>query len=278
MTHGDPARGGRHGDAGLTIGREGLQPVLDFMDGAVTQKKPFYIWYAPMMPHEPHNPPKRFLAHYRDKAPSLFVARYWAMCEWFDETCGQLLDHLESKGVADNTLVIYLADNGWIQARDHSGFAPRSKRSPYDGGIRTPILLRWRGKIRPEVCDIPMHSIDLAPTILAAAGLKPTREMEGVNLLDRKAVEDRKAIFGEVFTHNAVDVNDPAANLEYLWAIEDGWKLIVPDKRNVPDGTVELFDLAHDPEETKNRAKEQPERVARLKKLLNARWPAGSRH
>ena len=64
MTHGDPKRGGRHGDAGLVIGREGLKPISDFLDLAVTEKKPFLLWYAPFLPHTPHNPPRRLLDKY----------------------------------------------------------------------------------------------------------------------------------------------------------------------------------------------------------------------
>ncbi|RMF88767.1 MAG: sulfatase, partial [Planctomycetota bacterium] len=134
MTHGDPARGGRHGDAGLTIGRQGLDPVIDFMDRAVAEKKPFFVWYAPFMPHAPHTPPEELLAKYLPKAPTPAVARYWAMCEWFDQTCGELLDYLDTKGIAKDTLVVYVCDNGWIQDPDTPNrYAPRSKRSPYEG-------------------------------------------------------------------------------------------------------------------------------------------------
>ncbi len=69
MTHGDPARGGRHGDAGLAIGRQGIKPITLFIELARARKAPFFLWYAPMMPHQPHNPPERLLAHYRGKAP-----------------------------------------------------------------------------------------------------------------------------------------------------------------------------------------------------------------
>src|SRR5687767_12583376 len=62
MTHGDPTRGGRHGDLGLKIGRDGLQPIYDFLESA--KGKPFFLWYAPMLPHSPHNPPERLLAKY----------------------------------------------------------------------------------------------------------------------------------------------------------------------------------------------------------------------
>src|SRR5262249_44722023 len=139
MTHGDPDRGGRHGDAGLSIGRAGLGPVFDFIDMARARKNPFFVWYAPMMPNQPHNPPDRLLAHYRDRTPSLEVAKYWAMCEWFGETCGQLLDFIDSRQLTGNTLVVFLADNGWIQDLHADQYAPRSKQSPYDGGLRTPI-------------------------------------------------------------------------------------------------------------------------------------------
>ena len=83
-----------------------------------------------MMPHTPHNPPERLLAKYKDKTPSLHVARYWAMVEWFDETCGQLLDHLEKEKLAENTIVVYVTDNGWIQDPEDRADSVRSKRSP----------------------------------------------------------------------------------------------------------------------------------------------------
>ena len=164
MTHGDPKRRGRHGDEGLKIGREGLQPIFDFIADA--GDKPSFVWYAPFLPHNPHNPPKRLLDKYTKKTESIFIARYWAMCEWFDETCGQLLNHLDEKKLARDTLVIYVTDNGWIQRADNGRYAPRSKRSPYDGGLRTPIMIRWPGKVQPGERPELANSIDLAPTIL----------------------------------------------------------------------------------------------------------------
>ena len=71
MTHGDRRRGGRHGDRGLTIGRKGLKPIYDFIATATREKKPFFIYYAPFLPHTPHNPPGRLLDKYRDKTPHL---------------------------------------------------------------------------------------------------------------------------------------------------------------------------------------------------------------
>ena len=93
MTHGGP-----HGDAGLKIGHEGMNEIFDFIEDA--GDKPFFVWYAPFLPHTPHNPPKRLFDKYAKKTESKFIARYWTMCEWFDETCGELLDHLDEKNLA----------------------------------------------------------------------------------------------------------------------------------------------------------------------------------
>lgn len=272
MTHGDPARGGRHGDAGLTIGRNGLQPVFDFLDKAKKEGKPFYAWYAPIMPHSPHNPPERLLKKYVGKTPSIHVARYWAMCEWFDETIGELLAKLEKNGQAENTIVVYLHDNGWIQAPDSPEYAPKSKQSPYDGGIRTPILIRWPGKVKPEKVSVLAQSIDLAPTLLTAAGLKPTPEMPGINLLDKSVREKRDALYGEIFLHTALDIQKPGPNLRYRWIIQGNWKLILPHIPNVKGGTPELYDLSKDQAETENLAALHPDKVAELKAKVDAWW------
>lgn len=280
MTHGDPDRGGRHGDEGLRIGREGMEPIFDFIEG--TEGQPFFLWYAPFLPHRPHNPPERFLERYLAKTDSPHVARYWAMCTWFDETCGALIDYLDRHGLRENTLVVYVADNGWIQRRDGSGYAHRSKRSPYDGGIRTPVLIRWPGHVVPGREETPVSSVDIAPTILAACGLDVPAELPGLNLLDIDRVRRRTAIFGDVYLHNAVDLHDPAANLTYRWMIANSrWKLIVPHVENVLDrakergaGEVELYDLRADPSETRNLAADRPERILDMKARLDAWWPA----
>jgi uncharacterized sulfatase len=271
MTHGDPTKGGRHGDEGLKIGREGLQPVFNFLEKAQKEAKPFFVWYAPMMPHSPHNPPERLLNKYKEKTRSTHVARYWAMCEWFDETVGALLDRLDQNGQTHNTMIIYLHDNGWIQDPDSPNFAPKSKRSPYDGGLRTPIIIRWPGHVKPGAVDHLASSIDLAPTILQAVGLRPSKQMEGINLLDPHWVASRNELFGAVFEHNAIDIRKPATNLQYRWVISGYRKLIVPHAPNVK-GNPELYDLKQDPHETQNLAQKDPDSATALMKLLDQWW------
>jgi len=286
MTRGYPEEGGRHGDDGLRIGREGMTPVFDFIDLALEQEKPFFLWYAPFLPHTPHDPPERLLEKYRAEDRPEEVARYYAMCEWFDETCGELLDHLDAKGLRETTLVVYLADNGWIQ-HPKGGYAPRSKRSPYEGGVRTPILFRWPGVIepaeRPELCS----SIDVAPTILAAAGVAPAEDLPGLDLLpalrDGEVIE-RTAIFGEAFAHDIADIERPEASLLHRWVIEGSWKLVLTydgcrgEMKYPPTELApQLFELEHDPHEHVNLAPEEPERVRHLAERIEAWWDARPR-
>ncbi len=276
MSHGDPKRGGRHGDVGLKIGREGMQPVFDFLDGIKMSSrpkgKPFFLWYAPMLPHSPHNPPERLLAKYRKEGKPLPMAKYHAMCEWFDETVGELLGHLETNGQARDTIVVFVCDNGWIQQPDGNQFAPKSKKSPYDGGLRTPILVRWPGHIEPRRIETPVSSIDIAPTILAATGITPKDPLPGLDLAKLAASggkSERTALFGATFDHDVADIDRPEASLQFRWCRQDQWKLIVPRDVTQP---LELYDLSNDPREEVNLAAMQPERAARLKQQIDDWW------
>lgn len=276
MTRGFPEKGGRHGDDGLAIGRNGVKPVTDFVDYAIAEKKPFLLWYAPFLPHTPHNPPKRLLDKYARDGRPISIAKYYAMCEWFDETCGQVIDHLDETGVRDNTLIVYVCDNGWIQSPNSGRYAPRSKQTPYEGGIRTPIMFSWPKQFaaadRKELCS----SIDLAPTILAAANIKPAADLPGLNLLPNlKSGDaiDRQTIFGESFAHDIADIEDPEASLLFRWCIQGKWKLLLTYDGEVnryqsthprTEKRPQLFDLLADPGETKNLAAENPDVVAKL--------------
>jgi len=272
FTHGMTV-GNRHGDKGLEIGRKTMQPIKDFIDDATAKQKPFLVWYAPMMPHDPHTPPERLLEKYRAKTPSIHVAKYWAMVEWFDETCGELLNYLEEKKLAENTVVVFTTDNGWIQDPESPKYALRSKQSQYDGGLRSPMMLRWKGTIAPRMDDTTaVSSIDFAPTILNACGVSIPPQMQGVDLRDGSALQARTAVHGECYTHNMVDFETPANSLRWRWVIEGFQKLIVPHQRNEPEAKVELYDLKNDPFETHNLAAEKPAEVERLSKVINARW------
>jgi len=288
-------RGERHGDDGLTIGRETLEPIETFIDASREAGAPFVVWYAPMLPHDPHDPPAELVDHYAGVAPSPHVARYWGNVERFDRTVGQLLDLLDARGLTESTLVVFVTDNGWIQSPDHPRYAPRSKRSPYDGGVRTPIMLRQPGRIAPGERDVPVSSLDILPTVLAATGVAPPEGLPGVDLLDPAAVAARPAVFGECFTHTLVDLDDPAASLLWRWVVRGRWKLVVPQRLAADDarlavegtaldddsrgwleaGSPRLFDLGTDSGENHDIAAEHPEIVDDLRATLDAWWMPG---
>ena len=289
MTRGFPEPGGRHGDDGLKIGREGMEPVTKFVDMAVAQRKPFFLWYAPFLPHTPHNPSAQLLKKYQAAERLAPIARYYAMCEWFDETCGQLLGHLDRRGIRDNTLVVYVTDNGWIQHPKRNGYAPRSKQTPYEGGVRTPIMFSWPGVLEPADRPELVSSVDLVPTILAAAGARNPDGLPGLNLLPNLKTGkkiDRDAIFGEGFAHDIADIANPEESLLYRWCIEGKWKLVLTYDGEVnryqsthprTEKGPQLFDLLADPAERFNVATEHPQLVARLAARIGAWYPLKQR-
>ena len=271
FTHG-MTRGDRHGDDGLSIGRQTLKPINDFIDMATEQKQPWMVWYAPLLPHDPHNPPAKYLERMRPLAPSETVAKYWAMVEWFDATVGELMQSVESRGLSQNTIFVYVTDNGWIQDPEKPRYAPKSKQSPYEGGVRTPMMIRWPGKIQPSDSPEFAHSIDIVPTLLKALEIPLPDGLPGIDLLNEQARKDRKVVFGECFTHNANDLEDPKANLRWRWAVQGQWKLIVPNQAIERDGKNELYDLVADPLETKNLVLTHPEIERDLLSQLDAWW------
>lgn len=272
MTHGDPNFGGRHGDRGLTIGRVRMSPAKDFIDAAEEAGDPWLLWYAPFLPHTPHNPPEELLARYQQEGVPLPVAKYRAMCTWFDQTCGDLLGHLDAKGIREETLVVLVTDNGWIQRTEGNGYAPRSKRTAYEGGVRTPIVLHWPGVIRAEQREVPVSSVDIPATILAACGIEVPEAWPGhdLRLARSKGEHARGPVFGAAYTHDVVDLDDPARSLVTRFVVDGEWKLLAHEDSSEGTAGFELFHLTEDPAES--RPVEEPERRAALLALLDGWW------
>ena len=266
MTHGDPERGGRHGDFGLTIARQGLDTISSYVDVALKAEKPFFLWYAPFLPHRPHTPPARLYEKYKKKTDSEHLAKYWAMCEWFDETCGELFDLIDDKGLTENTLFVYVCDNGWAQNPEKSGYLKHSKRAPYDMGIRTPIMYKWAGKIKPKMDkETIVSSIDMIPTVLDILDMDKPANLPGISVLDKKALNERKGIFGEVYAHDFDTIEN---SMFYNMAIFPPYKIIVPDPVRKKGEVVQLFNIDEDPFEENNIAENHPEIVKELQEKI----------
>ena len=184
------------------------------------------------------------------------------------------MEFLDEKGQRENTIVLYTCDNGWIQdPKKANRFAPRSKLTIYEGGIRTPIMVSWKGKLKPLRDDEHLASnLDLWPTVAKLAGISAPAGLPGIDLSDPAAVAGRERIFCESFRHNIAKLGEPEKSLSHRCVIEGKWKLIVPNPVTLPQGEVELYDLAADPWEKNNLAGEQPEKVKAMGKELDGWW------
>ncbi|MBT3381645.1 MAG: sulfatase [Lentisphaerae bacterium] len=189
---------------------------------------------------------------------------YAAMIEHLDENVGKILDALEAKGVAENTIVVFTSDNGGTSTSEGSPTcnAPLSegKGWMYDGGLREPLLVRWPGRIAPgTTTDALVTSPDFYPTLLEAAGLppEPQQHVDGMSflpVLNGASTHDRGGIFWH-FPHYGNQGGLPGC------AIRKGdWKLI----EFFEDDSIELYNLADDISETHNVASGHPEIVEEL--------------
>ncbi|MCC6731181.1 MAG: sulfatase [Chthonomonadales bacterium] len=195
---------------------------------------------------------------------------YAAMVHNLDRNVGRLLDTLEECGLVDDTLVLFTSDNGGLATSEG---APTSnlplaegKGWCYEGGTRVPLVVRWPGHASPgEVCDTPVVSTDVYPTLLAAAGLpaRPDQHVDGVSLvpllLGARRLE-RDAIFWH-YPHYGNQGGTPAS------AVRMGDHKLIEFHE---DGRLELYNLSDDPGETRDRAAIEPDRAARMRARLAA--------
>ena len=280
-----------NGDWGLKIGRETMQPIFDFIDRRVG-KAPFFVWYAPYLPHQPHDSPRRYFDLYKDRPeiPAHFVP-YYAAISQFDDTVGELVQFVEQKGQAKNTLFVFVVDNGWTPGlRKHKTepdfffHTKGSKRSPFADGLRTPILLRWDGVVTPKTHTQLVSSIDLAPTILSACGVnQKDQRLPGIDLRAASKNAADRPVFGEIYPGDATSLGNPSRDVAYRWVRQGDFRLVVPhaQRGQKPWGDylnrVALYDVERDPDEKTNLAEDpqQQTRLRQLRALLDDWWTPG---
>ncbi|MBW8884768.1 MAG: sulfatase-like hydrolase/transferase, partial [Planctomycetia bacterium] len=191
-----------------------------------------------------------------------------------DESVGRVLDHLQSRRLVDNTIVVFTSDNGGYIGVDRKGgftvpctnnFPLRSgKGSLYEGGVRVPLIIRWPGATAGERTQ-PVATCDLFFTLLAAAGLSPASDQprDGIDLAqlvrDDRANVPRDSLYWH-YPHY-YETTTPVS------AVRSGdWKLL----EYFEDGRRELFQLRDDPREAHDVAASQPGKVAELSRQLAA--------
>lgn len=208
------------------------------------------------------------------------------MLEHLDNETGRLLAKLDQLGLAENTVVVFTSDNGGLTRMASMEPLREGKGAPYEGGIRVPLMVRWPGKVKPgSVCDTPVHTIDHHATLLEIAGVKPGR-IDGqsmIPLLKQTGPLRRDALFWYTPTYTLMYGRTPCS-----WIRAGDWKLIhwfgdylapegyTPD--DLPYGKLvtgprwELYNLKDDPNEEHDLAGRMPEKVASLRRRLEAWW------
>jgi arylsulfatase A-like enzyme len=176
------------------------------------------------------------------------IAVYHGYATYIDELLGRFIGRCEEIGLLENTLLIVLSDHGEMLGQH----GLNQKMSPYEENLLVPCVMRWPGVIEPGTrCGMDTSLVDIAPTVLAAAGLEPAHAVEGENLLDFVQGARLEPAARDCF---AVWNRTP---FERTWHGVEDWRLLCrrPWKYTLhANGEVELFNLADDPHEMTNRA------------------------
>ncbi len=228
---------------------------------------PFMLCLMHHVPHVPMACPPEAEALYNDAPKGRFQKnqKYAGMVSHLDQSIKALMDKLEELGLDENTVVIFTSDNGGLKNLTSNKPYRGGKGDLYEGGTRVPLIVRWPGRIAPaSVCESAVISTDYFPTFMELAGLKlmPETHIDGASmipLLNGKAAEPRMLFWH--FPHR----NEPCSSV-----MEGDWKLV----HQIVSDQYELFDLKGDPEEAKDLAETHPERVERIRKMLEAHLQA----
>ncbi len=238
--------------------------ALDFV--ARHRDRPFYLQLSTDAPHDPFNVPERYAAPYRDKVPN-DVANYYGMIANFDENVGRLLAQLDELGLVENTILIFLTDNGAATAwRTFNAGMRGGKGTPYEGGHRVPCFVRWPAGGLGAPRDVPVLTsvADLMPTLLEfCAAPAPARAVafDGISLAPvlrgtGTLPPDRVVITGSQRSGLPVPYHTTAVMRGALRLING----------------VELYDLATDPAQARDLAAARPAVVAELRAAHDAFW------
>ena len=244
------------------------------VDQAVADGKPFLLYMSHYAVHVPFAVDSRFYHKYRDAGVDHTEAMYAAMVEGMDKSLGDILANVERHGLSDETIVLFMSDNGGLSAhgrggKPHTHNKPLSsgKGSAHEGGVRVPMIVSWPGVTDAgSVCGQPVIIEDFFPTILELAGVSPIEQIGGVidgrsfvNLLrgdQDQAREDRPLVW-----HFPNNWGPDGPGIGPSSAIRLGdWKLIYYHESQ----QYELFNLAEDLGEQTNLVERQPDVRDRL--------------
>ena len=267
--------------------------ALKTLEEPVRRGQPFYLYLSHYATHTPIQKDTRFFDRYKkEMGLDAGQSKFSSMVEGVDKSLGDVLDYLEAHHIADNTIIIFMSDNGGNADVKAKGGVPHTQNAPlregkgscYQGGIRVPMMVCWPGRTAPGTrIDTPVVPEDLFPTILEMGHVKKyttSQEVDGKSLVKLLAgkpsdIDPQRPLF---FHYPHQWKWEYKSEVDFLSTVIEGdWKLVyvmmntVPGQR-VQDGVpFELYNLREDIGETRNLAAEYPEKVAELARLLGER-------
>ncbi|MBW2242934.1 MAG: arylsulfatase [Deltaproteobacteria bacterium] len=235
------------------------------------RSRPFFLYVPFLAPHSPMEAPKELVAKYARRADPVQRV-YAAMVDSMDQAVGVILDTLESEGLTESTIVVFLSDNGGPLMSGAQNTPLRGgKMTTFEGGVRAVGMIRWPGKLAAgNVSEQFVSVMDLYPSLARAAGvpLGNERPLDGRDQWDALSEGRSEPRGGDLFFTAESPTRDP-----YQVAVISGrWKLIQQIDRQQTSMTVEnmLFDIEADPFEKSDVSAANPERVADLAERIRA--------
>ena len=240
------------------------------VETARRSNEPFFLYLAHYAVHTPLDPDNRFVKQYRSAGLPEPEARYAALVQGMDHSLGRVLDWLDQKGLAKETIVVFTSDNGGLSAHARSG-AKHTHNSPlksgkgsaYEGGVRVPFAIRWPGKIRSDATDtLPIQLEDLMPTLCDLVNLDPTCP-DGTSFAP--ALSGKPQATHPLFFHHPHYWGATGPGIEPFSAVRDG------DLKFVwfyEQGRGELYDVVNDVGETNDLSNTHNAAAQRLRQLL----------
>lgn len=265
------------GHDGNTLVRENMEQLFDFIDRH--EDEPMFIWFGPMLPHTPLDAPYRFRKFYADADISESAKLYYANITWWDQGVSDLMDYVESKGLLEDTLFIYINDNGYEQDADKeyvredgsisvelAGGGLKGKSGIHDISFRTPVIFYWKDHLTASMDHASLISaLDIVPTILDIVDVPVPKEMRGHSLLpllngEQAVLNERSELIG--YTNNRRSENAIMGEpVEGYYLRNQRWHFLW----YAHSGEQQLYDMTLDPRGETDQSADYPQLVAEFK-------------
>ncbi len=254
------------------------QKAIGSMDDALKLDKPFFLYMAHYAVHIPFYGDDRFMQKYLDQGLTKTEAQYASMVEGMDKSLGDIMNFLDQNKIAENTIIIFLSDNGGFAIQDrgrngtaHTWNAPlkSGKGSAYEGGTRVPMIVKWPDHVKENSnSTLPVLIEDMFPTILDIAEVKNRKTIQRVDGLSFKDVlvsKNRKNRKIPLVWHYPNKWGASGPGIDATSTIREGdWKLIYWHR----DGKKELYNVVKDISEDNDMAQMESARVKSMSKKL----------